>query len=93
MATLSRIERKILANQYAILELIDRQRADEYKGLKEIVEHGFEAEYEDVLREVFDESDTMSEEECGYVGDVLQMYDMMQTAYKSGRWKEWMPQG
>jgi uncharacterized protein YfbU (UPF0304 family) len=85
MANITRVERKILANQYAILEKIDPERAEQYAELREVLEDGFEAEYGDVLRHVYDEPDTMTAEECSYVGDVMQMYDMMQSAFKNGQ--------
>ncbi len=85
MTKITRVERKILVNQYTILEKIDPERAEEYAYCKEVLENGFEADYSDVLRGTYDEPDTMSVAECKYVGDVLQMYDMMQTGYKNGQ--------
>jgi uncharacterized protein YfbU (UPF0304 family) len=85
MTEINRVERKILANQYTILEKLDPDHAEGYAELREILEHGFEADYEDVLQDAYDKPHTMSVEECGYVGDVLQMYDMMQTGYKNGQ--------
>ena len=85
MTKITRVERKILANQYTVLEKLDPDRAEEYAELREVLENGFVGEYEGVLQGVYDESDTMSAEECRYVGDVLQMYDMMQTAFRNGQ--------
>jgi uncharacterized protein len=85
MTQLSRIERKILSNQYKMLERLDPDNADDYSYLRNIVDHGFEGDYEDVLRGTYEEPDTMSAVDCSYVGDVLQMYDMMQTAFKNGQ--------
>jgi hypothetical protein len=84
MSKLTRAERKILANQYLILEKIDPDNADWYVEAREILNNGYEADYEDVLQDVYTAPHTMSVEDCNYVGDVLQMYDMMQTAYKNG---------
>jgi uncharacterized protein YfbU (UPF0304 family) len=85
MSKITRIERKILANQYTILEKVDPSNADDYKECREILECGYEADYSDILQTVYDDPDTMSVKDCDYVGDVLQMYDMMQTAYKNGQ--------
>jgi len=85
MTEITRVERKILANQYTMLEKLDPGRAEEYAELREVLENGFEAEYDRVLQGVYDETDIMSAEECRYVGDVLQMYDMMQIAFKNGQ--------
>jgi len=85
MTKITRVERKILASQYTILEKLEPQRAQEHAESREILEHGFEANYEDVLQNIYDDPETMSAQECGYVGDVLQMYDMMQTAFKNGQ--------
>ncbi len=63
MANITRVERKILANQYAILEKIDPERAEQYAELREVLDDGFQAEYGDVLRDVYDEPDTMTAEE------------------------------
>lgn len=85
MTKLTRVERKILANQYAILERVDPDHAEDYAQQRETLEYGFEADYEALLQDVYDEPDTMSVEDCSYVGDVLQMYDMMQTSFKNGQ--------
>src|SRR5438270_11642030 len=47
---LTRVHRKILANQFTILQILKPNQSYDY--LREIVEQGFEAEYEDVLRDV-----------------------------------------
>lgn len=93
MTKITRVERKILANQYTILETLDPSRAEEYAGLREILEDGFEADYEGVLQNIYDEPDTMSVEQCRYVGDVLQMYDTMQIAFKNGQTEGVQPEG
>jgi len=81
----TRVERKILANQFTILEKLDPSRAAEYAEAREVFEDGFEGEYEQQLQDVYDGLDTMSPDDCKYVGDVLQMYDMMQGAFKNGQ--------
>jgi uncharacterized protein YfbU (UPF0304 family) len=85
MTEITRVERKILANQYAILEIVDPKNAESYAESREILEHGFKTDYEHVLAGVYEAPDAMSAAECEYVGDILQMYDMMQTAYKNGQ--------
>jgi hypothetical protein len=84
MEKITRVERKILANQYSILEKVDPDRADDYAVLREVLENGFEADYDGVLRDVYNGSDIMSVEDCKYVGDVLHMFDMMQTSFRNG---------
>jgi uncharacterized protein YfbU (UPF0304 family) len=52
MATMTRIERKILSNQFTILEHLLPDQG--YGRLREIVENGYEIEYSDVLQDIYD---------------------------------------
>jgi len=78
---LSRTERLLLANQYKILEAVSEDDYDEkyYARCREIVERGYEGEYEHIADNVW--PDTMTAEECREVVDTLAMYDMLQVSY------------
>ncbi len=84
MAALTRVERKILMNQYLILEQVDPANADSYSEAREILENGYEGEYCDIFRELSDGDDIMSEPECDFVNDVVSMHTAMQFAQKDG---------
>jgi uncharacterized protein len=64
---LTRVERTLLRNQYAILEKLDPENAERYARLRQIVERGYSIFYNDVL---VDEGE-LSAADCRYVMDVL----------------------
>jgi uncharacterized protein len=64
---LSRVERTLLRNQYAILEKLDPENAERYARFRQIVERGYSIFYNDVL---VDEGE-LSAADCRYVMDVL----------------------
>lgn len=66
--TLTRVERTLLRNQYAILEKLDPENADRYARLRQIVERGYTILYSDTLVE---ESE-LTPHDCRYVLDVLE---------------------
>lgn len=70
---LSRLDRLKLMNQYLILAALEE--SDEYDNAIRILDNGFEGEY-DSLFQGYD--DTLSEENCRFVRDVLCMYEDIQ---------------
>lgn len=66
--TLTRVERTLLRNQYAILEKLDPENADRYARLRQIVERGYTIFYSDALVE----EGELTPEDCRYVMDVLE---------------------
>jgi uncharacterized protein YfbU (UPF0304 family) len=71
--TFSRIERLLLFNQYRILERLDPDGADTYRKNQDTLAHGYELEYSDILRNVYDPP--LSEEACSEAIDVLAMFE------------------
>lgn len=68
--TLTPADRQILINQYAILEKLDPDNAEDYKRNQKILNNGFAILYNDVVN-VWDEMDA---EDGKYVMDVLDMH-------------------
>jgi uncharacterized protein YfbU (UPF0304 family) len=68
---LSKKDRLMLINQYRILEELDNNNSRHYANYIEILEHGYEIFYSDMIEWVFDE---MPEAEGLLVLDVLSIY-------------------
>jgi uncharacterized protein YfbU (UPF0304 family) len=80
---LTRVERWILSNQFLILEKLDRDQAKHYSLLREVVENGYELNYDWVTEYIYGDSSTMSAEECNEVIDTLAMFDALQRSYQA----------
>jgi hypothetical protein len=78
--TLDRKDRLILANQYRILKKIDPDEGDFYQRSLEILENGYEREYERLTTGIYE--DTMSAEECEEVHLILGMFRRLSYSYK-----------
>jgi uncharacterized protein len=76
--TLTTVERKILANQFLLLEKLDPDGAEYYAESRDIIEHGYTIFYEEVLQSIFAE---MPIDDCRYVFDVLDMHRALRTSY------------
>ena len=77
---LTKVERLLLANQYHILSMLEIDRADEYDGLREALERGYESVYEDrIFRDIFD---GLSIEECRFVQVAMGLYWVIQRSYE-----------
>ena len=76
---LTKLERLILANQYRILEKLDKVEADTYRQNATILESGYTRLY-DGLFSGYDED--LSLEECEEVVDVLSMYRALRVAQR-----------
>lgn len=72
---LTRTERIILANQYQILALLDKQNARDYDTIREALEDNYPLAYEGLFDRF---RDGLTMEECGFVNEVLAMYDALQ---------------
>jgi uncharacterized protein YfbU (UPF0304 family) len=70
---MTKVERRILANQYRILAALNKSEAKGYKEMAEALENGYELHYDDP--NVYD--DTLSTDECREVLDILSMHDEM----------------
>lgn len=77
---LSRKDRLILINQYRILEKLEPEGASEYLKLITILADGYELHYPELFSGVY--SDTMSEDECREVIDILIFFTALQDSYK-----------
>lgn len=69
---LSLKDRVILANQYRILEMLDKESAEQYARNREIVESGYQRAYAWLVEQF--SPDGLSDEECGEVYDILDMH-------------------
>lgn len=69
---LSRLERLMLSNQFKILSLLEPKEAAYYEQAKEILDNGYEGHYEGLFQDTDEE--TLSEEECGEVTEILNMF-------------------
>jgi|SRR5690606_1796675 len=77
----TRVERLILFNQYKILERLDPENADSYQKMQEILENGYELEYQWKTEFITDDRDVMSTDQCRFVINVLSMYEALQRSY------------
>lgn len=83
--TLSMIERQILVNQFRILAHLDPKSAEDYEANATILARGYTVQYDHVLRQIYEE---MPVEDCTYVFDVLDMFDMLLHSYRTLKDKE-----
>jgi uncharacterized protein YfbU (UPF0304 family) len=82
---LSKKERWFLSNQYRILEKLYPNKADYYTQCREIVDKGYELEY-DLITDYIHEP--MTSEVCTEVSDILEMYNSLQLGYDALEDKE-----
>jgi uncharacterized protein YfbU (UPF0304 family) len=80
MPSLTKIERLILANQCAILAILNESDAESYERYREALENGYEAGYRGLLDNM---EDGLSADQCTFVIDVLTMYDALQRSQRA----------
>jgi len=80
---LSRKERWILSNQFEILAKLSPEDADGYHNMKEIVESGYEWEYDNITDYIYGDEDVMSRKECFEVLEILNMFDKLNLTYQA----------
>lgn len=68
---LTKTERLILANQFKILSLLDKDEKEHYERMEEIILKGYEALYDEMTMSL---SEGVSTEESEFVYDVLDMH-------------------
>lgn len=76
---LSLTERLTLANQFKILAALNPSEADDYRELITIAERGFSREYGRLFFELNHEG--LTDEQCEYVSQVLDMFWNLQDSY------------
>ena len=76
---LNKFERLLLMNQYRILSLLDQSNADHYDKLRDALENGYVASYQDDLFAGM--LDGLSVEQSAFVVEVMSMYDALQRSY------------
>jgi uncharacterized protein len=76
---LNKFERRLLMNQYRILSLLDQSNADHYNKLRDALENGYVASYQDDLFAGI--LDGLSMEQCAFVREVMNMFDALQRSY------------
>lgn len=78
---LTRIERWILSNQFAILAKLYPEEADSYANMREVVDNGYELNYDWIAQYIYD--DTITETECKEVLDILSMFLCLKRGYEA----------
>jgi uncharacterized protein YfbU (UPF0304 family) len=93
---LTKIERRLLANQYHILSLLDEGNAEHYEILRDALENGYEAAYHygffgSML-------DPLSSWQCKLVMEAMAMYSSIQRSFEGlddktviEEWRTWFP--
>jgi uncharacterized protein YfbU (UPF0304 family) len=76
---LSKFERRLLANQYHILRLLDQSNADHYQKMQEALENGYASVYETLPYETI--NDVLPADESTLVIDAMDMYSAIQRSY------------
>jgi hypothetical protein len=82
--SLTPYERQQLINQYKILELLDPSQSEYYRECQRILIEGYSILYGDV----FETWKEMSEDECRYVFDVLDLFRTLRFSYDELRDKQ-----
>jgi uncharacterized protein YfbU (UPF0304 family) len=77
---LTRKERLILANQFKILEHLDKKEADFYRNAYKVLEKGYAFEYDGLFQWL---GDGMSNAECTEVIDILEMHSRVNYALRT----------
>jgi uncharacterized protein YfbU (UPF0304 family) len=77
---LTRLERLILSNQYRMLEALYPDDADVYASKRKVVERGYELNYDWIAEDI--SSEVLSEDECRFVLDTLEMFRALKDAYE-----------
>ena len=78
--TLDRKDRLVLANQYRMLIKIDPHERELYEQALQILENGYEREYEGLVSSIYE--DTMSDQECDEVYAILDMFRGLHDSYE-----------
>jgi uncharacterized protein len=77
MSELSMLQRIVLKNQYAILEKLDPENADQHRFKREVLEEGYSGLYESTLRL----GDEVCSSVCDQVGCTLEMFRFLRHSY------------
>src|SRR5690242_1171594 len=80
---LTRIERWMLSNQFAILAKLYPDGADGYQLMRDVVEHGYELHYDWILPHIYDGEDIMTSKECKEILDILDMFRALKDSYQA----------
>jgi uncharacterized protein YfbU (UPF0304 family) len=78
---LSRVERWMLVNQMRILEALYPDEAKSISEQREALEEGYELHYGEFAQHIYDDKDTLSEEGCREVLNILSMHQTLKRAY------------
>jgi uncharacterized protein YfbU (UPF0304 family) len=79
--TLTRTERWIISNQFHILEILSPKEAQHFANGREALECGYELEYEELCQNIYKEGDTLSNEACEEVINILDMFDNLKRCF------------
>jgi len=77
---LTRVERLLLSNQFAILAALFPDEATEYERMKEAVDSGYELEFERLAQHVY--ADGLSADACQEVLEILSMFDYLKQGFE-----------
>jgi uncharacterized protein len=76
---LSKVERLLLANQYHIMSMLEKESADYHDRLRDALVNGYESVYEDIFLPILD---GLSVEECRLVQLAMALYGVMQRSHE-----------
>ena len=78
---LSQMERLILVNQYMILEKLYPEEASSYARIRKALEDGYELEYSEIFNNIYHDDETLSENGCILVREILTMFTVLKYSY------------
>jgi len=78
--TLTKTQRLILANQYALMALLDKRNAKDYEASEEAIRSGYADAIENLFNRVYE---GLPPDGCGLVIRSMAMYDALQRSYKA----------
>jgi uncharacterized protein YfbU (UPF0304 family) len=80
---LTRAERWILSNQFRILEALYPDEAESFQKAREVVEEGYELNYDWITQHISPDNHMLSDEECREIIDILAMFSALKDSYQN----------
>src|SRR4028119_2336162 len=80
---LTRAERWILSNQFHILEALYPDEAETFQKAREVVEAGYELNYDWITEHISPDNRMLNDEECREVIDILAMFSALKDSFQN----------
>jgi uncharacterized protein YfbU (UPF0304 family) len=80
---LTRAERWILSNQCRILEVLYPEEAEDFQKAREVIEAGYELNYDWITQHISPDNRMLSDEECREIIDILAMFSALKDSYQN----------